>query len=110
MATGCPAPVNKYTAEMLHLRLREHHRRGDKKNYKNQKNRKSAIRLWLLEIAGKLHKKYGCLNKAWRRTSSIDILTSKGEISWGLIPRQRTKNNRDAESRRNKRDEIIIGY
>lgn len=30
MGMGCAAPINKYAAEMLHLKLREHHKRGDR--------------------------------------------------------------------------------
>lgn len=52
------------------------------KDSKNQRNRKSAVRLHLLEMSEKLYSlslnQHGCINKTWIRMTT-DILTGKGK-------------------------------
>lgn len=93
MSVGCPAPTGISARQPLHL-MCSNQQKTWQKNYKQQKNRKFAVRLsLLLEMLAELHLQYHNNMTGSITTTPMDMLTRKEEISWSLNSRQRTTNN-----------------
>lgn len=61
--------------------------------YKNQQDRKIAVRFYVRQMAEATPKnsnQHCCLNMTRIKTKAIGVLTRKGDISWTLKPTQRT--------------------
>lgn len=79
VSKGCPASTDTPTAQLLYLKLRGRQgREGRQKGCRSQRARKSAGRLHLLEVTGKVHPWY---HNNVAATPPSHMLTWKEEIS-----------------------------
>lgn len=94
MIMAWPNPVN-FSPKLLHLWLKEHSRRGSRKIVRTRGICEIMFHRECVNKASSsmIPQEYDCLNKISTKTTSLEMLLWKREISQGPTPRQRTRDN-----------------
>lgn len=90
------APTNTSTTELLYPVLRNHNGRMGRKTVKARGTNicwETLSSRNFRDATSMKSQQRGYIRKTWTRFTPIRMLTSEGEISWGLIPKPSNKGN-----------------